>query len=242
MFGLTKLPAILGIVALSLSGCVDNFAPEDPSLLSSEEQSIRAIERQRTQTAVAVGAGAGALIGLVATRNQSREDQFKGILIGGLLGAAAGFATGEYVNTRTRSFSSDQQALQSLITAADRDIANYRSLNNTSSRLITQQRAKVRQLNGRLSSGAVSAESYRTQVASAANNIRSLDKGVSDIDKQIAVMKTDRDNIQAAGKSAGGLSSRISRLEAEKRTLESRRRSLASVYDEVPDAVGAYDF
>ena len=131
--------------------------------------------------------------------------------------------------------------MRSLIAAADRDIANYRSLNSTSSRLITQQRNRVRQLNRQLANNEISAEGYRTRLASARNKVRSLDSGIADISKQIEVMSSDRDAIRASGKSTGGLSGRISALQSERRTLESRRRALASVYDEVPDSVGAYD-
>ena len=242
MFGLTRLPGVLALVALMLSGCDENVVTEDPSLLSAEEQSIRSIEQQRKQTAVLVGAGVGAGIGLLATRDQSRQEQVRAALLGGVLGALAGYATGDYVNARTRQFSSEQDALRSLIAAADRDIANYRRLNATSARLVDQQRNKVRLLNGRLQSGAVSVEGYRTQIASAATNVSSLDRGIADISKQIQIMKSDRDAIQAAKNSTGGLSDRIASLEAQKRTLESRRRALASVYDEVPASVGTYDF
>lgn len=242
MVGFSKLTAVLAIVALTLSGCNENFVAEDPNLLTADELRIRSIESQRKQTAVLVGAGAGALVGLIAKRNGSREEQLRAALIGGVIGGLAGFATGEYVNTRTRQFSSDQSALRSLLAAADRDIANYRGLNSTSARLIDQQRAKVRRLNRRLANGEENAESYRTKLASARTNVGSLDRGITDINKQIDVMKADRDAIQAARKSTGGLSGRISSLERQKRTLETRRRALANVYDEVPDSVGAYDF
>lgn len=238
MFGLSKLAAMLGIVAITLTGCI----AEDPSLLSAEERSIRAIEQQRKNTAIAVGALAGGGLALIATRDQSREEQLRGVALGVLAGGLAGFATGEYVNTRTRQFSNEQQTLRSLIAAADRDIANYRGLNETSRRLINQQRNKVRQLNRGLANNTQTTESYRTQIASASNNIRSLDTGIRDISKQISVMREDRDGLRANNKPTAGLSSRIASLEAEKRTLESRRRALASVYDEVPDSVGSYDF
>ena len=242
MFGFSRFTAILGVVALTLTGCDESLTTEDPSLLSAEERSIRNIERQRTETAVAVGAGLGVLTGLAATQGQSREEQLRGALIGGLIGAAAGAATGEYVNTRTRQFSNEQQALQSLIAAADRDIANYRSMNATSANLIQQQRSKVRQLNSRLSNGTESVEGYRAKIASATNNLRSLDKGIVDISKQIEVMKSDNNDLRAAGKSTGQLPNRIASLEQQKRVLEARRRELASVYNEVPDAVGSYTF
>lgn len=238
MLIISRMLAALSVAALTLSGCM----AEDPSLLSPEERQIRSIEKQRSQTATLAGAGAGALVGLLASRGESREETLRNVLIGTAIGGGLGYATGEYVNTRARRFNNERQAYQALIASADRDIANYRSLNRTSQRLISQQRSKIRRLNSQLNSGAVSADQYRTQLASAANNIRSLDKGIADINQQVNVMKSDRDNIRRAGKSTSDLTNRITALEQQKRTLQTRRRQLATVYDEVPDSVGAYDF
>ncbi len=242
MFGFTRMTAVLGVVALTITGCDEAFVNEDPSLLSAEETTLRNIERQRRQTATAVGAGLGMLVGAVVTRDQPREDRIRGILIGAIGGALAGRATGDYVNTRTRAISNQQQGLRSLIAAADRDIASYRRLNNVTARLITQQRREINQLNRQLSSGTQTVDGYRAQIAAARNNIRSLDTGIEDITKQIGVMKADLSALNNAGRPTTGLANRIASLEEQKRVLQSRRRALANIYDEVPDSVGTYDF
>ena len=253
MILINKLLATLAIAALVLSGCQGldtSFASEDPSTLTAEEREIRAVQVKRRQTAIAIGAIIGAPLGVAIARKVaanrgrtlSKPEELAAALVGTAIFAGLGKVTGDYVNSRSQNYGSQQQELRALITAADRDIANYRRLNQTSSRLISQQRSKVKTLNSRLQAGSVSTSSYRSQIASARNNIASLDGGISDLEKQIKFMKNDIAQRSKAGQETGGLSSRIKSLESQKRTLESRRRELAIVYDEVPSEVGAYDF
>lgn len=237
----SKLTAILALSAMTLAGCMEGMV-EDPALLSAEERQLRQIERERNSTAIAVGAAAGALVGAAATQNRPRDEQMAGILIGAMIGGMAGSATGSYVNARAREFSSEQNGYRAAIAAADQDIRNYQSLNQTTSRLVSQQRSKVSRLNGQLRQGSISEEEYRVQIASARNNVRSIDNAIGDISKQIQVMRDDSNTRRANGKPTGDLNNRINSLEAQKRTLESRRRAMAEVYDDVPASVGSYQF
>lgn len=166
----------------------------------------------------------------------------QGMLIGAIIGGMAGSATGSYVNARAREFSSEQNGYRASIAAADQDIRNYQSLNQTTSRLVSQQRSKVSRLNGQLRQGSISEKEYRVQIASARANVRSIDDAIGDISKQIQVMRDDSNTRRANGKPTGDLNNRINSLEAQKRTLESRRREMADVYDDVPASVGSYQF
>lgn len=237
----SKLTAILALSAMTLAGCMEGMV-EDPALLSAEERQLRQIERERNSTAIAVGAAAGALVGAAATQNRPRNEQMAGILVGAMIGGMAGSATGSYVNARAREFSSEQNGYRAAIAAADQDIRNYQSLNQTTSRLVSQQRSKVSRLNGQLRQGSISEEEYRVQIASARNNVRSIDDAIGDISKQIQVMRDDSNTRRASGKPTGDLNNRINSLEAQKRTLESRRRAMVDVYDDVPASVGSYQF
>lgn len=237
----SKLTAILALSAMTLAGCMEGMV-EEPALLSAEERQLRQIERERNSTAIAVGAAAGAFVGAAATQNRPRDEQMRGMLIGAMIGGMAGSATGSYVNARAREFSSEQNGYRAAIAAADQDIRNYQSLNQTTSRLVSQQRSKVSRLNGQLRQGSISEEEYRVQIASARNNVRSIDNAIGDISKQIQVMRDDSNTRRANGKPTGDLNNRINSLEAQKRTLESRRREMADVYDDVPASVGSYQF
>lgn len=245
----SKLTAILALSAMTLAGCMEGMV-EEPALLSAEERQLRQIERERNSTAIAIGAAAGAVLGAAATRDcprdqqqkKCRDEQMKGMLIGAIIGGMAGSATGSYVNARAREFSSEQNGYRASIAAADQDIRNYQSLNQTTSRLVSQQRSKVSRLNGQLRQGSISEKEYRVQIASARANVRSIDDAIGDISKQIQVMRDDSNTRRANGKPTGDLNNRINSLEAQKRTLESRRREMADVYDDVPASVGSYQF
>ncbi len=229
---------------LMLMACDDiplpgNLAPENAQFLSAEENQIRQVERKRVQTATAVGCIGGGLIGGVVA-NQSDLSRNQQILVAGVgcaLGGLAGRASGQYVNTRTRDFSNQQQGYRSIIAAADQDIANYRSLNATTSRLVGQQRSKVARLNAQYKAGSLQKDQYRAQIASADTNLRTLRNQTSAIDKQISVMQEDSQKISQSGASTSQLDTRIARLRAEKTRLESNRSALARVYSDVPSDV-----
>lgn len=230
-----RLLAVLTLAAFTLAACLEGIPGfEDPALLSAEERQIRKIEQQRLTQSIGIGCLVGSASGLLLGND---EDRKQNILLGTAVGCAVGFAAGQYINTRSAQFSNSQQHSRALIAAADKDIQQYRSLNSTTRSLVSQQRSKVAKLNREFSAGTISSEGYRTQISSAGKNLRTLENQSKAMNDQINVMKTDAGAIRSNGGSSSAINQRISSLESEKRQLDSQRRALANIYDDVPPAV-----
>ena len=227
----------LTLLALTLSACVEGVpmvSSEDASQLSAEERQIRQIELQRLAQSVGIGCVIGGLSGLLLGNDQDRG---RNVLIGTAAGCIVGFAAGQYINTRTAHFGSSQEQSRALIAAADRDIQKYRSLNATTRSLVSQQRTKVNGLNRQLAAGEITAEGYRARMSSAGRNLQTLQNQSRAINDQVNVMKSDASAIRANNGNPAALSQRIAILEAEKRELDSQRRSLSRIYGGIPPQV-----
>jgi len=239
----TPLKALV-VSSLVLSGCVDSgtqgsgLAAPPTAPLSAEEQQLRNleqqrfVEQQRLKTATTIGALGGAVVGAIVADSQDMDETetLAATFIGGLLGAAAGQATGQYVNTRTQAFANEQDQARALIASADQAIASSAQFNRTASRLIEQQEKKIANLNSQLQSGAITEADYRGRIRSANANLATLNNQID----------VTRDNIKALRRSTGnapGLERKIPQLEEQLRILEGFRDGLQDVYGRVPPSV-----
>lgn len=245
-FGLTacdeSIPGLPTSLA-SLSGGLPGFnSAEDTSLLSPEERQLRQVERtRRNRVAQATGLGcvAGGAGAWLKNQIEGRSTSVGDVAVGAALGCAIGLAAGVYINSRTKSYASEQERYRALIAAADQDIAEAQSLNSTTSRLITQQRQKITRLNNQYAAQQISREDYRAQIASAKNNTVAIDNQIKALSGQANLIREDAAKIKATGTDTSDLERRISGLEKQRADLEQKRRQLTSLYNDVPPDVGA---
>lgn len=229
-----RIAAALLSISLALSGCATSLG-EDSSLLSPEEKAIRSVEVNRQLQATAIGCAIGALGGAVYARTTGERSSLYAIAGCGV-GALSFAAAGAYMNAKTRSYGNEQQAYRNLIAAADEDIRETRQLNQTASRLVTQQRDKINRLNGQYRAGTLKADDYRKQIASAERNGSTLKSQIASLDEQIAYMREDERSLRRS-QNTGPLNQRIRDLQAERDRLQGAVNRLATIYDDVPSEV-----
>ena len=227
----------------SLSGGLPGLsAAEDTGALSPEERQLRQVERtRRNRVAQATGVGcvAGGAAAWLKNQIEGNSTSVSDVAIGAALGCSIGFASGIYINSRTKSYASEQERYRALIAAADQDIAEAQSLNTTTSRLITQQRRKISRLNNQYAAQQISRDDYRAQIASAKNNAVAIDNQIQGLSGQAKLIREDAAKIKATGTDTSDLERRISGLEKQRADLEQKRRQLTSLYNDVPPDVGA---
>ncbi len=250
MLTMTRSVGLALVLSMGLAGCQEMAgvgAPaEDPSTLTAAEQQLRKAEdvrkqrrRQATVAGCAAGAGAGALIGGLGALLQGDTTAIMTTVATTAVGCAIGNAAGNYVNKRTAEYANDQQKYNAMIAAADQDVAEARRLRNAASTVVSQQRQKVASLNRKFEQGAVTRESYRSQLASSRNNIQALENQIKAIDSQVKLMREDSEALRANSVNTSSMNSRISQLTAERNRLEDARQQLTNIYNDVPPAVEA---
>jgi len=109
------------------------------------------VEYQRIQEGTVTGAVVGGLIGAGLGAALGGRNRGQAALLGGMLGAGVGAAAGnsyaQNVNAQTRQISAQQGQYRAVIQDADRNIAHFRKINASASRLVADETARISQLN-----------------------------------------------------------------------------------------------
>lgn len=205
------------------------------------------MEKKRVAQSVAVGCLTGAIVAQLAVQGNPKFEGEIGQVLGQLgldkktviaaIGCGAGKLSGDYVNSRSREYGNAQAGYKAMIAAADRDIARYKSLNDTTSRLIKQQRAKIASLNKQYKAKQITKQQYRDQIASSKDNVKVIDAQRTDLKKQVTLMKKDSKALAKSGTNPNSLNQKIVSLEKQLIALDNQRTAMVKAYNDVPPEV-----
>jgi hypothetical protein len=229
---------LLGTLWLALlSGCASTnpqleTAQEDIRL-SPEEKALRAaVTRQRVaegaaQGCISTGAGS-ALLGLIggASPRQILENAAHGCLVGGIVGAAAGY----YVDARAQEYANDQLRLNAMANAAEKDVARYDELISATRNLIRQEKRRINALEGQTQAAQAEIRSREQRLAVQRKNVALLEGQLDEIDGNIQTIASDRKALEKKGVDTTRLAAKQNSLEQKKKDIERQVAQLKSLY------------
>lgn len=228
---MAALSAIV-ILAAGLGGCATGRRAPSPYLTPAEQQLRNEVETERNLEGAALGCLGGAILGALIDEN-NRE---RGAAIGCGAGAVTGYVASEYVNARNAEYADAQAYARAREEGAQRAAARYRQATATARALVADEKRKIAALNAQYRARQITAEQYKSQVASAAENIQLLNRQIGQIDDTIA--QIDRDN-SAAGSTSTGMRKRRDELTTERDRLRRAVTELSELYSrEIPAEVG----
>lgn len=232
----TLLAATVSL-ALLLGGCVpeggqalQSSAP--PPGMSQAELDLRTkTEQQRKVEGGVAGAIGGAILGGIvgAVVGGNIQSAVIGAAGGAIVGGALGVGYGSYMNAKARTYSNAQARYSAVSQGAAETIAYYNDINASARTILTEQRAKVAQLNQAYRSGTITKEQYREQLASAGPDQNNLNEQIKGIEKQISAMQGD---VQASE-----LTQQIQQLQLQRDSLKGTYAQLIQLYGTVPAEV-----
>lgn len=226
--------AFVAVASLLLGACVTTMGNEEANALTPAEKDLRTrTEQQRVAQAAATGAIALAILGAVAGAaiGARSGNAGAGALIGGAGGAVAGglmgAAYGSYVNAKARNYSNAEARANALAAEADKDIANYTAINNSSRQILADEQAKVAHLTQEYQAKRISKEAFQKGISSAKNNANIMKDQVKAMDDQIADMEADRQTAQ--------LTNQVQQLKEQRDSLKDTYERLIQLYGTVPN-------
>jgi hypothetical protein len=224
------LPALLLACSLALTGCA-SYGNQD---LTPAQQALRDKSdrfNETVGTGAAVGAVLGGLLGALAAGNGGRGEA---IAIGAASGAALGGGAGYYLASRNERYASREQEIGARVTAARREVYDYQQMASLSDQIRADNEAKLASLDGQLKAGQITADQYRRQTASMAEDVRRLRQALENNEKvQVGIRQ---DTVRAAGSAAENLRQSQTDLEASRRRIAENTDALVRALRSGPPA------
>jgi DNA repair exonuclease SbcCD ATPase subunit len=224
--------ALLAI--LGTGGCAGMFQSSSEANLTPAQQDLRKDSEQFKWTRIegaAAGAVVGALSGLLITKD------WKGAAGGAAVGGALGYAAGYYVDSVNQKYANEQQALNTRIAAADKDIDRYQKAVGDARQVVSAHKATIAQLNAEYAKKQITAQQYSAKVASIQGDIQALQGLIKESSDNVEVMDKDIAGLREKGADVAGLAAKRDALAGERDALQKQLDTLANAIGSIPDSV-----
>jgi DNA repair exonuclease SbcCD ATPase subunit len=231
------LAAMLGLAGCASGGSpLDVFGDGSDAELTSAQQDLRQesdrFKWTRLQGAL-VGAAGGALTGWLIGKDA------KGAAIGAAAGGVLGYAAGYYIDSVNQSYANQQQALNTRIDAAQKDVERYQKAVADARAVVGMHRQKIADLNAQYARQQITAQQYGAQVAAIEGDIAALQSLIKESSGNIELMDKDIAALREHGAGVGGLVAQRNELASQRDALQAQLDTLASAIGSIPDAVAA---
>jgi DNA repair exonuclease SbcCD ATPase subunit len=235
--------AALALAAmLSISGCAGGGSPlgvfksSDDAELTPAQQELRE-ESDRFKWTRVQGAALGAVTGAVA--GWFITDDWKGAAGGAAVGGVLGYAAGYYIDSVNQEYANEQEALNTRIDAAGKDVDRYDKAAADARQVVNQHKATIAELNAEYASQQITAEQYGAKVASIQGDIEALQGLIKESSGNLELMDKDIAALREKGANVGGLSVKRDALASKRDALQAQLDTLAVAIGSIPDAVSA---
>jgi hypothetical protein len=244
------------LVLLIICGCAgpQNNLPQDVALLETNEEGLNPSalallqEAKRHARTRVAGAATGGVVGAIASvlPSQGQSGGARGAIVGGAggVGAVLGYAFGEYIDARNIRATMDQEKLNMLIRAAQRDAAGYERDRINAERAIEETQRAVARLNREYATLSNPQHAYQEQTKVLSVTAASLQGLVRELQANIAIMSQDvleaQDNraISDTKLHPENLEAERVRLQEEHDGLVAQYEALFPVVDTIPPQFG----
>ena len=227
------LLAMLGTAGCAGSG-MDVFQSSSDTNLTPAQKDLRQESQQFKWTRIegaAAGAVVGALSGLLITKD------WKGAAGGAAVGGVLGYAAGYYVDSVNQKYANEQQALNTRIEAANKDIDRYQKAVADARQVVAAHKATIAQLNAEYAKKQITAQQYHDRIATIQGDIGALQSLIKESSANIDVMDKDIASLREKGADVAGLAAKRDALAGERDALQNQLDTLASAIGSIPDTV-----
>lgn len=231
---ITKAVAVSLSASLLLSACQTTGGGGERPLTASEQR-MREQASTYNQTVLEgallgclAGGLGGAGIGAAGSKNNKGKNTLMGAAIGCAVGGAIGGGVGAYVADKQENYATKEQQLDSMITDVRGENQRLTGLITSVQQVISDDKARMDQIDQQLASGKITLEQAKKQMASVDDNRLYLDNTIKELRKRKDTYA------EAAKQTSGGVSKskteamnqEIAALEKQIVQLESERNSL----------------
>lgn len=224
--------AALLAASLVLAGCATTgLDPDDPSLSPAERRmALQARDYNQTvATSAAVGCAAG--LGTARATGATGGGLGWGDLIACGIGAAAGWAAGDYVADKKNKYQDENVAIRSMIADAQKENRQLAEAITSADQVIAADTQKIDQVKQRLAQGQITAQQAESELASVDRNAKFLRDQIEGMKKRETqwrsvaseVAADNPEGAQAIEAEAEKLRQQIGYLEQEVDSLVERR-------------------
>lgn len=219
--------------SLLLAGCASSggLDPNDPTLTPDERRlALQARDYNRTVAAsAAVGCAAG--VGTARAVGATGGGLGWGDLIACGVGAAAGWAAGDYVADKKNTYQDENVAIRSMIADAQTENRKLAEAISSADAVIAADTQKIEQVKQRLAAGEIDAQQAETELASVDRNANFLRSQIQSMKKRETQWRSVASEVAADNPEGGRaieaeaekLREQIAYLEQEVDTLVERR-------------------
>lgn len=251
----TAVAAVL-VATMSLGACATNPDGSTPNLFSDigttassgsdanltpEQRALRQQEKDYAETRLtgaAVGAVGGALLGAaLGAAFGGGRGAATGAAIGALAGGTAGYVGTTYLARDHQQFTASRDSLQADIDAAKADTAKMERNVQVAQNALSAQRTQLNRVNADLRAGRISEQQARAQVATAADDLRSVRALADESDKRVSSLTQSVAAYRQAGLPTGDLNTQLQQQKAHTASLRRVERSMVSALQGTPAAV-----